>query len=89
MSEHLQQIPNITPHPHKIELLGEIDQFSYSNSALIPPPIFGGHQKTTHLPSNKGALATSPILCSFGANTPIGDSALGNNAMTSLFISCL
>jgi hypothetical protein len=60
MLEHLQQIPNTTPHPHKTELLGEIDQFSCSNSAPIPPPIFGGHQKNTHLPSNKGALATSP-----------------------------
>jgi hypothetical protein len=58
--EHLQQIPNTTPHPHKTELLGEIDQFSYSNSTPILPPIFGGHQKNTHLPSNKGALATSP-----------------------------
>jgi hypothetical protein len=76
-TEHLQQIPNTTPHPHKTELLREIDQFPCSNSVPIPLPIFGGHQKNTHLPSNKGALATSSNpLCSFGANTLIRDSAL-------------
>jgi hypothetical protein len=52
--------PQYNPSFHKTELLGEIDQFSYSNSVPIPPPIFGGHKKNIHLPSNKGALATSP-----------------------------
>jgi hypothetical protein len=82
--------PNTTPHPHKTELLEEIDQFSCSNSTPIPLPIFGGHQKKTSIsPQIKGHLQPPPILCSLGANTPIGDSALENNTMLSLFISCL
>jgi hypothetical protein len=60
-SELLQQIPNTTPRPHKTDLLGEIDQFSCSNSAPIPPPIFVGHQeKNTHLPSNEGGTCNLP-----------------------------
>jgi hypothetical protein len=44
-------------------------------------------KKTPISPQIKGHLQPPPILCSFGANTPIGDSALGNNDMPiSLYI---
>lgn len=60
--EHLQQLPNIIPHPHKTIILGEMKQFHCSNISPLALPFIHDHQKTSHLPSNKGGIASPPIM---------------------------